>query len=104
MRRPSFRILLVLALLASFASFGIPWIALADERALSLLIAARIAFVCAGLWGVCFLATLVLHRLKGLWLLLTAPILIWWPAVLISIALKDCRGRSRCSDALSAAS
>lgn len=85
--RSSFSILFGTAIITAAIGFGIPWIAYYDERHLSVLAAARIAFAATAIWLVLFVWGLFLYRVRGLWLLAVAPFVLWWTYVFGSMAI-----------------
>jgi hypothetical protein len=75
--------------LTAIISFGIPWLAYVDERQLGTIAAVRVAFGCLGVWLISLLMALVTQRARGLWLLVGAPFVLWWPSI-FSMIIANC--------------
>lgn len=67
--------LLFFSLAAALLAFAVPWLTHFADRGLSVI------FVL--LWIGLLITAVVKHRWRGLWLLLGAPLALFWPAVLI---------------------
>jgi hypothetical protein len=87
MRRATF----VASLLVAAAAFTMPWIFRREGFDLAL----KTSFWLAALWMLIVVATLVQYRLKGLWLVLSAPLALFWPA-LITMAVLGCAHGGTC--------
>jgi hypothetical protein len=79
MARPKLDTLLVITLAASLISFGLPWMAGSVGRIrIGISIATLIVAFCTAALAI------VVHRKRGLWVILAAVPALFWPAVVIS--------------------
>lgn len=66
---------LILSLVLAAAAFGLPWVTHFADGGVS--VALHL------LWLALVVATLWTHRRRGLWLLLGAPLALFWPGLLV---------------------
>jgi succinate dehydrogenase hydrophobic anchor subunit len=79
MTHPRLETLLVAMLVASLISFGLPWMAGSVGRIrIGVSIATLIVAFCMTVLAI------VVHRKRGLWVILAAVPALFWPAVVIS--------------------
>ena len=84
MRRAAF----IVSLFVAAAGFTAPWMFPREgfDNAL------RASFWSAALWGFFVVAGLVRYRVRGLWLILGAPLALFWPASLLLAVLACAQG------------
>ncbi|HUO89317.1 MAG TPA: hypothetical protein VMU08_09095 [Rhizomicrobium sp.] len=78
----SFRVWLVASLALALLAWGVPWLTHFADRGLSLLLLA--------LWLASVVGGLIRFRWRGLWLLLGAPLALFW-VVTIALVAGDLR-------------
>jgi hypothetical protein len=78
MVRPALSTLFGASTVVALAGFGIPWIAVFDERELNWTAALSAALVCCVIWLATVVYALVAHRARGFWLVAAAPFALWW--------------------------
>lgn len=72
---------LILSLVLAAAAFGFPWITHFADAGLSITLVL--------LWLTLVAATLWTHGKRGLWLLVGAPLALFWPALLVGWLASD---------------
>jgi hypothetical protein len=72
---------LIVSLVLAALAFGLPWVTHFADGGLSIgLHLAWLVFVAATLWT---------HGRRGLWLLLGAPLALFWPGTLVAWMMSD---------------
>jgi hypothetical protein len=78
---PQLRRLLMLSVFVATLAFAVPWLTHFADRGFS------VGMVL--LWFGLLIVGLIQHRLRGLWLLTSAPMALFWPIVLLVVFTRD---------------
>jgi ABC-type spermidine/putrescine transport system permease subunit II len=94
MTRPHLDTLLFVTLIASLISFGGPLLSVATLGRIRLMITATVAAVALVVTIATVVLAIAVHRKRGLWTILAAVPVLFWPVVIISFsaecAMYDC--------------
>jgi hypothetical protein len=85
MTRPRLRTLFVVTLLSSLISVGMPWASVATLGQIRLAITAPVALIAFIVAFATTVLAIVVHRKRGLWVLLAAIPALFWPIAIISM-------------------
>jgi hypothetical protein len=94
MTHPRLATLLFITLLASLISLGMPWLSVASAGRIWLPVTATVAIIAFIAVFATTVLAVVVHRTRGLWVILAAVPALFWPAVAIIIiaacTMYDC--------------